>query len=273
MNTIHNNGENDKSLNDDLEKLGRTYRNLEQNEPPELLDQAILNSAHRAIEKKSGWQQFGWMHGLATTAVFVLAFTIILDQRELAPEFEDEVLRNSPLRLEEQSETKKQTSDKTDTSNVETEARDDSRQNAMMKAAPAPASASMEQAKEEQNEPSPERAQPVLRAQSSASEKVEYADKDNLSSNNLQEETMIDEADVMVASPPIDAAIMQDVPAVASESVGSALKARARNVATIEQEIQAIIELKKAGDETWPTKLQAFVERNPDYPLPDELKH
>ena len=71
MNSIHNNGENDKSLNEDLDKLGRSYAGLEQDEPPELLDQAILNSAHRALEKKSRWMKFSWVHGLTTAAVFI----------------------------------------------------------------------------------------------------------------------------------------------------------------------------------------------------------
>ena len=76
MNSIHNNGENDSSLNDDLVKLGHGYGQLQQDEPPELLDQAILNSAHRALEKKPHWMKFGWLHGLTTAAVFVLAFSL-----------------------------------------------------------------------------------------------------------------------------------------------------------------------------------------------------
>jgi hypothetical protein len=72
MNTIHNNGDNDKSLNDGMEKLGRAYDQLPNEEPPELLDQAILSSAHRAVEKKPHWMKFGWLHGLTTAAVVVL---------------------------------------------------------------------------------------------------------------------------------------------------------------------------------------------------------
>lgn len=89
MNTIHNNGENDKSLSEGLDKLSHEYGSLEQDEPPELLDQAILNSAHRAVEKKPHWMKFGWLHGLTTAAVFVLAFSIILNQREPVPEAEN----------------------------------------------------------------------------------------------------------------------------------------------------------------------------------------
>ena len=74
MNTIHNNGENDKSLNEDLHRLGKAYGQLPHDQPPQLLDQAILNSAHRAVENKPHWMKFGWLHGLTTAAVFVLAY-------------------------------------------------------------------------------------------------------------------------------------------------------------------------------------------------------
>jgi hypothetical protein len=100
MNSIHNNGENDKSLNEDLDKLGNVYGRLEQDEPPELLDQAILNSAHRAVEKKPHWMQFGWLHGLTTAAVFILAFSIILNQREPVPGYENGVRNNETVSLQ-----------------------------------------------------------------------------------------------------------------------------------------------------------------------------
>lgn len=85
MNTIQNNGPEDNSLKDDLEKLGRDYQQLRSEEPPELLDQAVLNSAHRALERRAGWMDFGWIHGLTTAAVVVLALTIILTQRQPVP--------------------------------------------------------------------------------------------------------------------------------------------------------------------------------------------
>lgn len=225
MNTIHNNGDNDQALNDGLEKLGQAYIRLEQDEPPELLDQAILSSAHRAAEKKSGWKDFGWMHGLATAAVFVLALTIILDQRELAPEFkapelEDDVLRNAPSRSNRES-------------------------------------AHLPQAELRRQ-----------RVQSAAIEKNERADKDDTSANYLLEEIMMDEADVLTESPPLDVASVR-----VAAPVTSAMKASDRINSAIEKELQAIIELKKTGNETWLTELEAFVARNPDYPLPEELKH
>ena len=89
MNNIPNNGENDQSLSDGLDRLGDAYGQLQHEEPPELLDQAILNRAHRAVEKKPGWMQFGWMHGLTTTAVVVLALSLIFNQREQVTVYDD----------------------------------------------------------------------------------------------------------------------------------------------------------------------------------------
>ena len=84
MNSIHNNGPDEKLLNDDIEKLGQAHRQHSSEEPPELLDQAILSSAHRAVEKNDHWLDFGWIHGLTTAVVVVLALSIILTQRQPA---------------------------------------------------------------------------------------------------------------------------------------------------------------------------------------------
>jgi hypothetical protein len=100
MNSIHNNGGSDKSLNDGLDELGHAYGQLDQDEPPQLLDQAILNSAHRAVEKKPHWMKIGWLQGLTTAAVFVLAFSLILNQREPAPVFESDTRSAEPVSLQ-----------------------------------------------------------------------------------------------------------------------------------------------------------------------------
>jgi hypothetical protein len=84
---------------------------------------------------------------------------------------------------------------------------------------------------------------------------------------------MMDEADVLTEAPPLDAASIKAMPAAVAEPVSSEIKARGRMDSTIELELQAIIELKKTGDQTWVTELEAFVKRYPDYPLPDELKN
>ena len=96
MNSIHNNDDNGKILDEDLEKLGSSYAELEQIEPPDLVDQAILNTAHRAVEKKASRLKFSWVHGLATTAVFVLAFSLILQQPDPASLNPRDVISTEP---------------------------------------------------------------------------------------------------------------------------------------------------------------------------------
>jgi hypothetical protein len=273
MNTIHNNGENDQNLNDGLEKLGQAYERLEQDEPPDLLDQAILNSAHRAVEKKSGWQQIGWMHGLATSAVIVLAFSIIFDQGELAPELKEDVLRNTPSLLESRTEFKKQSADQLGESVMEEESSTEVRQKISMGDAPATATKPKELSSESSRAQPMREVQSELRVQGAAIGKSEYADRDDSTVEALQEGVLMDEADVLTKSPPVDTASRQVMPNSVATPQISAMKARGRTELSIEQELQGIIELKKSGDEAWITELAAFIERFPDYQLPDELKN
>ena len=164
MNSIHNNGENDTSLNDGLDKLGQAYGRLEQEEPPELLDQAILNSAHRAVEKKPHWMKFGWLHGLTTTAVFVLAFSLILNQPESTPVFEDEISNNEPAPVRRDRAAKKQSLDiGSDAIRMEMKEKSETRQD-LFKSKPA---AAAPEVKAMESAPEDEAGQPALKAQRS----------------------------------------------------------------------------------------------------------
>lgn len=280
MNTIHDNGKNDQSLNDDLDKLALSYQQLEQDEPPELLDQAILNSAHRAVEKKTGWMQFGWFHGLTTAAVFVLAFGIILNQRESSPVLKNDIPVNAPARLESENAAKRQSIDQLKEKDSNVEYRDDLRHREMQKPAAAfaaPENMSTEFATGENNERVMREAQPTLRAQADTLGKSEAADHDRRATELpqaelMRDELMLEEVVINADSPETDHATMLTAPASAVEPVVHSLKARANTNLSIEQELQTIIELKQSGDETWLIKLETFVHRHPDYPLPDELK-
>jgi hypothetical protein len=249
-----------------LEKLGDAYQHLEHDQPPDMLDQAILNSAHRAVEKKPGWTQFGWIHGLTTTAVFVIAFTVILDQRELAPETKEDALFNTPSRLNMESKAKKQSLDKVGQSTAEMESTLEYRQKSVVGDAPSAGAMAPELPSEPPAELSLRRELNEISAQTGVIGKREDADKDDSVSNMLEEEIMMDEADLRPESPPSTASAMQTAPV-------SAMKTRGRVDLKIEQELLTIIELKQSGDESWVTELESFIERNPDYPLPDELKH
>ena len=109
MNNHHKTGEDKTPLKDSLDEISQAYGRMGHEEPPEMLDQAILNSARRAVEKKPHWTQFGWLHGLTTVAVFVLAFSIILNQREPAPNYENNVMSPEPTLLKSEKAARSKT--------------------------------------------------------------------------------------------------------------------------------------------------------------------
>jgi hypothetical protein len=75
----HDNGRLDR----DLEELAGTYRDIAPEEPPALLDQAVLSRARRAVERKSPlpWN-IGWVHAVTTAAVVVLGLAIVMQLPE-----------------------------------------------------------------------------------------------------------------------------------------------------------------------------------------------
>lgn len=75
-----------KELDLDLKEIESQYRTLHTDEPPAILDQAILNKASLAVESHAirPWN-FGWMHATATAAVLVLGLTLVLQQRSEVP--------------------------------------------------------------------------------------------------------------------------------------------------------------------------------------------
>ena len=84
------NQKNGHELEQDLESVRSGLSSLETVEPPELLDQAVLNTARREIEfqrerrRKRG--QMRWLGAFATASVVVLAFTLVIQQDQPVPE-------------------------------------------------------------------------------------------------------------------------------------------------------------------------------------------
>ncbi len=279
MNSIHNNGENDKSLNGELDKLSSAYTRLDQDEPPELLDQAILNSAHRAIEKKPHWMKFGWLHGLTTTAVFVLAFSLVLNQPEPTQVLEDSLNNNEALLPEIGKIAKKQTLDvrslEPESDNFSSEMktkeeeRQDSPQDTPVTAAPMSTSGTI--TPEDLARHSASEIQHTLGAQDSLRGKHDNLEKGAEISETLQVEIISDEADLMVDSVKVEAAYEIPQPRAAVEPVLAEAESQVSEEPGIEQELLAIIRMKQAGDDQWITELELFKERYPDYPVPDAL--
>jgi len=69
----------------DLETVRSAWSSLEQTDPPELLDQAVLNTARRQLGARRRSRPLRWVGGFATAAVIVLALTIVIQQDEQSP--------------------------------------------------------------------------------------------------------------------------------------------------------------------------------------------
>jgi len=268
MNSIHNNGENDRKLRDDLEKVGRAYEQLPHEEPPELLDQAIRNTAHRAVEQKPHWMKFGWLHGLTTAAVVVLALSLVIQQREQPPGF-DEMRVNEPAGLAREKAGKKQsaarqTKDLRKAVKEEEKVRQDTVPSAPASAPPykevMEVAAEAEPAASEQRPRSMYAADELL-IQSDA------VDPDQADGEPVLRESVEHEADSM-ADTAAPTAISRQTQAAA---ITVSPEKPANAAADAEQVLTSIIKLKQAGDESWRAALDEFRETYPEYPLPKEL--
>ena len=274
MNSIHNNGEDDKSLDEGMDKLDQAYTQLPDEHPQELLDQAILNSAHRAVEKKPHWMQFGWLHGLTTAAVVVLAISLMFNQREQLPSFENELKVDESVRLRRATVGKKQSPEMQAGEPVMElkEKREDRREIYQ----PAPAAAAPQAELMESSEVE-------LPAETTAdafstvnARKIERAKKDSndedLSGNRpADEEQLLDNATLASDAPELEAITKQIQPAATATGLREEMDDLTDKDARIEQQLQEIILLKQSGDEAWKSELKSFIENYPDYPLPTEL--
>ena len=273
MNTIHNNGENDNSLNDGLDKVGQAYNQLPHEEPPELLDQAILNSAHRAVEKKPHWMKFGWLHGLTTTAVFVLALSLIFNQREQVPDFDDRMRNSESVGLQREKVAKKQSGDIQSDLRMELKEENENRQDVFKSAPDSAASQSkpMEIAGEEQALEPAAAGRRSMYAQDSLDAKKDNADNDASGDAPVLEESVMDEADLIADTPELEVIAKKLRPAAVAAPAASEFGASLEIDPAIEQKLLAIISLKQTGDEAWITELEKFKKDYPDYPLPKDL--
>ena len=70
----------DAKLEQELAGLQAEWNGLPQAEPPDLLDQAVLNAARRDLESTSRRRPMRWLGGFATAAVVVVALTLVIEQ-------------------------------------------------------------------------------------------------------------------------------------------------------------------------------------------------
>lgn len=87
---------NDTDIDSELESIRSQWQAMDQAEPPELLDQAVINAARRELEaSRPGRRPLRWLGGFATAAVVILALSIVVQQPPppvvLAPEQAPEI--------------------------------------------------------------------------------------------------------------------------------------------------------------------------------------
>jgi hypothetical protein len=68
-----------------LESIRSAWRELEHTEPPQLLDQAVLNTARLQVERTPKFRRLRWLGAFATAAVVVIAVTLVVRQDQYAP--------------------------------------------------------------------------------------------------------------------------------------------------------------------------------------------
>jgi len=79
----------ENELDREIGQVRSTWAGLEKEEPPHLLDQAVLNRAQRELGSpgtagRKRWA-LGWPGAFATAAVVLLALTIVIEQQQQAP--------------------------------------------------------------------------------------------------------------------------------------------------------------------------------------------
>jgi hypothetical protein len=79
------NGRTGTSVEQDLAGLRAAWRELQHEEPPELLDQSVRNAARRALSTRSRRRSMRWLGSLATAAALVLAVSIVIQQDQEGP--------------------------------------------------------------------------------------------------------------------------------------------------------------------------------------------
>jgi hypothetical protein len=270
MNSNHDNGENGR-LDEDLDRIGRAYRQMDAEEPPELLDLAIRNSARRAVEKKPARMKFGWLHGLTTAAVFILALSVIMHQRENQPAVGNGVQFDRPQPASAAGPDKMQSP--ANVSGQKHSALEEAPETVKDLTAPAPAAPASEPREQTLGE-----AFRASRQKESAApvQQTTAADSDE---NRVVLERAVEkkEADKPALESMADAPEDAGQSAAANPSLISAPppagpEARSDTDLQAEKQLKAIIGMKRNGDENWKEALKTFIADHPGYPVPDELK-
>ena len=215
--------------------------------------------------------KFGWLRGLTTAAVFVLALSLVVNQQQHQPDVGN---------------------------GIQTEELSSSRVESMAEKQLAPGSGQLRQnlkeSKDERvDQPVPSAAPPVNAPQEQALGGVVQEPRSPASDDLGQlsdaatvdvdsfvlPKTMEAEKTGLQAPKPRDFSTQIGVgnelprPAIVAEPSPPDAESRSNLDDQAEAQLRVIINLKQAGDERWKSELKTFIENHPDYPLPDELKN
>jgi len=243
MNSIHNNGPDDKLLNDD----------------------------------KDHWLDFGWIHGLTTAVVVVLALSIILTQRQ-PTELDENGLLPTDVRQLGRSRSAE--------AEISGQIREQRLNEAEYKQEPGKDSINEFRKDMGQTMPAASAPQAGSRAEPMAAREVQ---DDLQSKKSLQSADTFLEEDLIQVNAPVEAvsakpAVVEFADEVLPTEAGEVeidsvktdadkLKVERSQLSAEETQLQAILILKQAGDDRWEAELKKFIENHPDYPLPEELKN
>jgi hypothetical protein len=253
-------------LEQELDELQRQYRAAARDEPPTLLDQAVLNRARRAAERHAirPWS-FSWMHATATAALVVLGLAVVMQVRDASGPPEAPAALSKEPRLDYQDEQdgpdravdalkafrQREAEALEDQQNAQkSELLRELREEAIRPAAPAPAA-----------EP------PVLifRPVPAGWQRHTKAD------SSIAAAARVDEA----ASAEAVGQSQQRAAAPAGQEADADVlefSGETRVLASAEEWLTWIIELKQAGlERAWRSELEAFGEVFPDHAVPEEL--
>ena len=85
MNSDPRDKHNKPEFDPELAAVRSAWDRLEQNEPPHLLDQAVLNTARRHLERPRPRRSLRWLGAFASALVVVLALAIVVRQDQQGP--------------------------------------------------------------------------------------------------------------------------------------------------------------------------------------------
>ena len=222
----------DREFERDLESLRSAWQGMGAEEPPELVDQAVLNTARRELERPVRKRPLHWLGGFATATVVVLAVSLFLLQESPPP-----VPLGDELRLEPS-------------------AQDAGEAEALLEKSATPAAEPMARAREVKREAAESRQQNQPAAV--VSQDLQRAARDESSLDSMQ------------AAAPAEA-LEEEVQARALSDAYSSSAGHGEPLPPEAWIEELMVLLEKGESERLATSLEAFVEAYPDHPLPAEL--